>query len=52
MIMKGEKPLAWALRIDNEGELADLEALKPQEILCNKSTLHLDPDGGASQSSS
>ena len=32
MIMKGEKPLAWALRIDNEGELADLETLKPQEI--------------------
>ena len=32
MIMKGEKPLAWAMRIDKEGELADLETLKPQEI--------------------
>ena len=32
MIMKGEKSLAWAMRIDKEGELADLETLKPQEI--------------------
>ena len=32
MIMKGEKPLVWAMRIDNEGELVDLETFKPQEI--------------------
>ena len=32
MIMKGEKPLAWAMRINKESELADLERLKPQEI--------------------
>ena len=32
MIMKAEKPFAWAMRIDKEGELADLETLKPQEI--------------------
>ena len=32
MIMKGEKPLTWAMRIDEEAELADLKTLKPQEI--------------------
>ena len=32
MVMKGEKPLEWAMRIDEEAELADLETLKPQEI--------------------
>ena len=32
MIMKGEKPLAWAMRIDEEGELANLQRLKAQEL--------------------
>ena len=32
MIMKGEQPLAWAMRIDEEGDLANLKTLKPQEI--------------------
>ena len=31
MIMKAERPLDWAMRIDAESELADLETLKPQE---------------------
>ena len=30
--MKGETPLDWALRINAEGELADIQYMKPQEI--------------------
>ena len=32
MIMKGERPLDWALWVDAESELADLESVKHQEI--------------------
>ena len=57
-IMKGKRPRDWALRIDAESDLADLESLKPQEIklmkfcqglksddiLCEKLT-EMDPRG-------
>ena len=30
--MKGERPLDWAMRINAEAELADLQYINPQEI--------------------
>ena len=30
--MKGERALDWAMRIDAEAELADLQSIKPREI--------------------
>ena len=30
--MEGKRALDWAMRIDAEGELADLQSIKPQEI--------------------